>query len=136
MDREGNLHRDCSGKGARRGSLLSLLRRLSGRLLDLLHRGLRWGRRGRAAATCRRGRLAAGYALLALVSVPFLMFIVPRLLTTLHPQPVINSAGERDMAPRMFHVLMASLLGFTGLFCWLLAIEDRIEELLEEREIE
>lgn len=81
----------------------------------------------------RRGRLAAGYAILAVVTVPFLMFVVPRILQSLHPQPVVNAQMKREMNSRMFQVLMASLAGFTGLFFWIWALEDRIEELLERR---
>lgn len=82
----------------------------------------------------RRGRLAAGYALLAVVTVPFLMFVVPRILQSLHPQPVVNAQMKREMHSKMFQVLMASLAGFTGLFFWIYALEDRIEAARERLE--
>jgi heme exporter protein C len=79
----------------------------------------------------RRGRLSAGYALLAVVTVPFLVFIVPRLLQSLHPQPVVNVGMKREMNSRMLQVLIASFGGFTALFFWIYALEDRIEALRE-----
>jgi len=82
----------------------------------------------------RRGRLSAGYALLAAVTVPFLIFIVPRVLQSLHPQPVLNANMKMDMNSRMVQVLMASLCGFTGLFFWLYALEDQIERILDRNE--
>lgn len=82
----------------------------------------------------RRGRLSAGYALLAVVTVPFLVFIVPRLMASLHPDTILNARRKIDLDSRMFQVFMSSLLGFTGLFAWIFALEDRIEALEERKE--
>ena len=84
--------------------------------------------RGAIEDPARRGRLAAGYALLAVVTVPFLMFILPRIVESLHPQPVINAAGKREMSSKMFQVLSVSGFAFLGLFLVMLGIEDRIAE--------
>ncbi|HET6346583.1 MAG TPA: cytochrome c biogenesis protein CcsA, partial [Myxococcota bacterium] len=45
----------------------------------------------------KRARLAAAYALLGLVVTPFLYWVVPRITFSLHPDPVVNSAGKVDM---------------------------------------
>lgn len=74
----------------------------------------------------RRARLAAIYSAIAFVSVPFLVFVVPRIYDTLHPDPIVNSRGRIDMDPRIRIVFFAMLLGFTGLFYWLLALRVRV----------
>ena len=42
----------------------------------------------------RRARIAAVYALFAVVLMPFLVFVAPRVTASLHPQTVINPAGQ------------------------------------------
>ena len=57
---------------------------------------------------------------------PLLIFVVPRLFFTLHPDPIVNAGGKLEMHPRMFQVFMASLVGFTALFFWVYSLEVRI----------
>lgn len=73
----------------------------------------------------RRASLSAAYAVLAFVTMPFLVFVVPRIYFSLHPDTIINTKGSMDMESRMFQVLMASLVGFTGLFVWLYTLDVR-----------
>src|SRR5881397_2187231 len=49
----------------------------------------------------RRARLSAIYSAAAFVSVPFLMFVVPRIYFSLHPDPLINPGGKIEMDPRI-----------------------------------
>jgi heme exporter protein C len=77
----------------------------------------------------RRARLAAVYSAIAFVSVPFLMFVVPRIYFTLHPDPIINASGKIDMDPRIRVAFFAMLLGFTGLFFWLQSLRVRVARL-------
>ncbi len=74
----------------------------------------------------RRARLAAIYSAIAFVSVPFLVFVVPRIYDTLHPDPIVNARGKMDMDPRIRIVFFAMLVGFTGLFYWLLSLRVRV----------
>lgn len=83
----------------------------------------------------RRARLSAIYSISAFVSVPFLMFIVPRLYFTLHPDPILNTSGKIDMDPRIRVVFFAMLAGFTVLFFWLLNVRVRVLR-LERRQAE
>ena len=49
------------------------------------------------------------------MAVPFLIFVVPRIYFSLHPDPIINTRGKVDMDPRIrWRVPVAMLLGFTG----------------------
>ncbi len=83
----------------------------------------------------RRAALAAVYAILAFVTVPFLVFVVPRIYWSLHPDTIINTRGANDFDSRYTQVLMASLAGFTGLFAWIYQIENRIDRIrLRRRE--
>ena len=74
----------------------------------------------------RRARLAAVYGLFAAAVTPLLIFVVPRLFFTLHPDPIVNAGGKLEMHPRMFQVFMAALGGFTVLFFWVYSLDVRI----------
>lgn len=79
-----------------------------------------------------RARLSSVYAIIAFITVPFLVFIIPRLYATLHPDPIINPEGALQMDARMFQVFMVSLIGFTGLYYWIYDIQKRIIKVREK----
>ena len=83
----------------------------------------------------RRATLSAAYAVLAFVTMPFLVFVVPRIYWSLHPDTIISSSGviKSQMDPRMLKVLIASLVGFTGLFVWLYTLEVRVARAMSAR---
>jgi len=81
----------------------------------------------------RRASLSAVYAILAFVTVPFLVFVVPRIYWSLHPDTIINARGTNEFDSHYTQVLMASLLGFTGLYVWLYTIGCRIETIRQRR---
>jgi heme exporter protein C len=83
----------------------------------------------------RRARLSALYSAVAFVAVPFLIFVVPRIYFTLHPDPLINSRGKVDMDPRIRVVFFALLAGFTALFFWMLSLRVRVAR-IERRSVE
>jgi heme exporter protein C len=75
----------------------------------------------------KRARLAAVYSVIAFVTVPFLIFVVPRLYATLHPSPILPQRGEgRAMDPRIRICFYAMLAGFTVLFFWMLSLKVRL----------
>jgi len=74
----------------------------------------------------RRAALSAVYAILAFATVPYLVFIAPRLYASLHPAPVLNAAGKLQMNGRMLSVLFLSLGSFTVLFVYLYKLQLRI----------
>lgn len=76
-----------------------------------------------------RARLSAVYAILAGITVPFFIFIMPRITETLHPDPIINTRGKINVGTNMLLVFIASLIGFTGLYFWMLKLKIRIEKL-------
>jgi heme exporter protein C len=76
----------------------------------------------------RRGALSAAYAVLAFVTMPFLVFVVPRIYWSLHPDTIIGASGQLkfEMESRMRQVFIGSLVGFTGLFVWLYSLDVRL----------
>lgn len=78
----------------------------------------------------RRGSLSAVYSIVAFITVPFLVFVVPRIpaLQSLHPSDsIISSSGKLNMDPKMLTVLLASLAGFTGIFFWMFRLGSAVE---------
>ncbi len=72
----------------------------------------------------KRASLAAVYSVIAAVTTPFFIFIMPRIMTGLHPGsagdvnsgPVVSSGGMNSTMRVIFY---ASLIGFTGLYFWM-----------------
>jgi heme exporter protein C len=83
----------------------------------------------------RRARLAAIYSVSAFVAVPFLMFVVPRIYDSLHPSPILPSKDQGSMDPRILTVFLSMLLGFTGLFAWMVSLRTRFAR-VERKKLE
>lgn len=77
----------------------------------------------------KRAVLSSAYSIIAGVTVPFFIFVMPRIMASLHPDPIVNSRGKIDMNPTMLVVFLASLAGFTALYFWMLRLRVRIERL-------
>lgn len=77
----------------------------------------------------RRASLSAVYCIFAFVSVPLLVFIIPRLYPTLHPDPIVNTTGKIKMDSKMLQVFLASLLGFSGVYWWIYDLQARLDTL-------
>lgn len=87
--------------------------------------------RGAVADAEIRARLSAAYAALGIVVAPFLFFVLPRLTFSLHPEPVVNAAGDVEMDPRILQVLLFASVGFTALFFWMHNVAWRLRRALE-----
>jgi heme exporter protein C len=77
----------------------------------------------------KRATLSAAYAIIAGVTVPFFIFIMPRIVQSLHPDPIVNNRGKIEMNPTMLIVFLCSLAGFTALYFWMLRVKVRAERL-------
>lgn len=84
----------------------------------------------------RKGRLSAVYNIFAFLTVPFLVFIVPRLYYSLHPEPLLNVRGKLDMSLKMFIVLMASVIGFTCIYFWIFSMSWKIKKIEHDINVE
>lgn len=81
-----------------------------------------------------RARLSAVYAIVAGLTVPFFIFIMPRIVGGLHPGAKGDVAGSTPVAQlhmptNMKFVFFAGLIGFSLLFVWLLNVRIRIARL-------
>ena len=65
-----------------------------------------------------RAKVSAVYSLLSILTVPFLVFIIPRMYFSLHPS-IVNSSGI-DMDSTMLAVLIAALVDATLIFVYLM----------------
>jgi heme exporter protein C len=77
----------------------------------------------------KRASLAAVYAVIAGVTMPFFVFIMPRVIASLHPEPILNAQGKIHMNTAMLLVFLASLAGFTGLYYWMWKVYVKVEQL-------
>ena len=77
----------------------------------------------------KRATLSAAYSIIAGVTVPFFIFIMPRVMASLHPDPIVNARGKIEMNGTMLVVFISSLAGFTGLYVWMLNLRVRAERL-------
>lgn len=77
----------------------------------------------------RKARLSSVYAIIAFVTVPFFMFIMPRIVESLHPDPIINTQGKVNMDPAMLSVFLTSIFAFMLLFFWMFNIKVRAERI-------
>lgn len=67
----------------------------------------------------RRARIAAVYNLFAAATLPFLLYVLPRRMASLHPGAEGNPAFDEITHPVMRLVFYPAILGFIGLFWWL-----------------
>lgn len=63
-----------------------------------------------------RAKISAVYGLVSFLTVPFLVFIIPRFYASLHPEPVINGSGTLGMDTTMVAVLIFTLGIVTAAF--------------------
>jgi heme exporter protein C len=77
----------------------------------------------------KRASLSAVYTIIAAVVMPFFMFVIPRILASLHPQPVLNVEGKTQMNTTMLVLLMASFSGFTAFSVWMWNTHVRVQRL-------
>lgn len=147
--RRGNIRDDArSFSSARLGFVFTLFATVSGAVFSKLTWGAYWNWDPRQTTILvllliygayltlraameeynRRARVSAVYSLFSFLTVPFLVFIVPRLFFSLHPAPVLNGSGSVDMDPVMLVTLFAAAADATLIYIWLLLKSSRKEE--------
>ena len=129
-----------SARAARLGFVFVLLSTVSGAIFSKLTWGAYWNWDPRqttifvliliygAYLTLRaavsdekvRAKVSAVYSLLSVLTVPFLVFIIPRMYFSLHPSPVLNSAGRVEMDSIVLIVLIAAVVDATLIFVQLM----------------
>jgi len=87
----------------------------------------------------KKARIAAVYNIISFVSVPFLMFVLPRITQSLHPggggteAPIINANGKSHVDPTLSRMLWINVLLFAMLYAWITDLYTRLLR-LEDRE--
>ncbi|MBV6510838.1 MAG: cytochrome c biogenesis protein CcsA [Ignavibacteriales bacterium] len=84
----------------------------------------------------KRARLSSVYSIIAFITVPFFVFIMPRIMRGLHPGsaddshsgPVVNFKMDQNM----LLIFYLSLLGFTILYWWMWSVGHRSLALKEK----
>jgi len=88
--------------------------------------------------TEKRATLSSVYSILAAVTVPFFIFILPRITSGLHPGAKGDPDGagpvvEFKMSPNMRVIFFSSLIAFTLLFVWMFQLRVRAAKLESEQ---
>ncbi|MBI5266535.1 MAG: cytochrome c biogenesis protein CcsA [candidate division Zixibacteria bacterium] len=97
----------------------------------LLIYGAYFALRGAIETEERRATLAAVYSIFAFVTVPFLIFVVPRMVPSLHPaDSIVDKNMKFTMGPSVRAIFFTSLALFTALFFWMLSLGVRVQRLI------
>lgn len=93
----------------------------------LLIYGAYFALRGAIEIEEKRAALAAVYAIFAFLTVPFLIFVVPRIVPSLHPaDSVLDENMKFTMGPTVRAIFFTSLAVFTVLFFWMFNLGKRV----------
>lgn len=141
---------DRAAEAARLGLLFSILSTVTGSIFARVTWGSFWNwdpretsilvlvliygayfaLRGAVDDRTRRAALSAVYAVFAFLSVPFLVFVVPRVMPSLHPSDsIVDSGLNMSLSGSVALVLSLSLAAFTWLFLWLWWLGTRLRRL-------
>jgi len=82
----------------------------------------------------KRAKIAAVYNIFGVTTIPFLLYIIPRQLPSLHPGAEGNPAFSEITAPELRYVFYPAILGFIGLSFWLMNLLNRMKHLSELQE--
>lgn len=88
----------------------------------------------------KRAALSAVYSIIAGITVPFFVFVMPRIMSGLHPGAKGDPDGsgpvvQLKMSPNMLFIFLLGLIGFTLLFVWLFNLRVRLSRLEYQRSV-
>lgn len=76
-----------------------------------------------------RPGICSVYLIIAMVTMPFFVFVIPRVYPSLHPDTIINAQKKIELEASMKLTLMASITVFTILYGYIINIMNRISSL-------
>ncbi|MEX0843752.1 MAG: cytochrome c biogenesis protein [Balneolaceae bacterium] len=82
----------------------------------------------------KRAKLSAVYNIFAVTTIPFLLYVVPRQLTSLHPGADGNPAFSEITADELRFILYPAFIGFIALGYWIYEILSRYKKVQFELE--
>jgi heme exporter protein C len=77
----------------------------------------------------KRAKISAVYNIFGVTTIPFLLYIIPRQLPSLHPGADGNPAFSEITAPELRLIFYPAVIGFIGLAIWLADITQRSKQL-------
>ena len=77
----------------------------------------------------KRARISAVYNIFAVTTIPFLLYVVPRQLTSLHPGADGNPAFSEITAAELRYILYPAMIGFIALAFWVYDLTHRYRAL-------
>jgi len=80
-----------------------------------------------------RPRIVSAYLVFAMVTVPFFVFVVPRMFPSLHPDPIINPDRQVHLESAMKISLMTAIAAFTLLYGYILDLANRVSAIKEQQ---
>lgn len=83
----------------------------------------------------KKATLSAVYSIIAGLTVPFFIFIMPRIVSSLHPDPIINPQAKIHMNSTMFAIFILALIGFTGLYFWMFKLKTKLLTIITLKQI-
>jgi len=96
----------------------------------LLIYGAYFALRGAVEVEERRATLAAVYSIFAFITVPFLIFVVPRITPSLHPE---DSDMKFTMGASVRMIFFSSLAVFTIIYFWMFNLAKRVRRMERAR---
>jgi heme exporter protein C len=82
----------------------------------------------------KRAKIAAVFNVFAATTIPFLLYIIPRQLPSLHPGAEGNPAFSEITAPELRYIFYPAVIGFIGLAIWISNILNRYKKVKFELE--
>lgn len=76
----------------------------------------------------KRAKISAVYNIFGVTTVPFLLYIIPRQLPSLHPGAEGNPAFSDMTAPELRLIFYPAVIGFIGLSIWMMDIVNRYKK--------
>jgi heme exporter protein C len=73
----------------------------------------------------KRAKISAVYNIFGITTIPFLLYVIPRQLPSLHPGAEGNPAFSEMTAPELRIIFYPAVIGFIGLAIWIMDIVNR-----------
>jgi heme exporter protein C len=77
----------------------------------------------------KRAKISAVYNIFGVTTIPFLLYIIPRQLPSLHPGAEGNPAFSDMTAPELRIIFYPAVIGFIGLSIWMMDIINRYKRI-------
>ncbi len=77
-----------------------------------------------------KGRLTSVYLIFAMVAVPFVVFVIPRVYPSLHPDTLINPERKVNMDQTMRIALLFTTISFTLLYLYIFSLTNRLSRIM------